>query len=212
MTLFSAWLNLSDDRNDPGDANRDGARRAIAAGEQLFDSAPVYITNVRGLNDNAALGKPDTLTGTCTTCHDAPNIGNHSLPLPLDIGTSHSRLPGAESDPNVAAALPSSHCPTCRSIRSMAVRILSTPENLRRSTRPTPAKRSFRGLAAISIAGKGRFFVAWPHVAAFSQRCRSRSARARKLLQQALPDGSDRGAEARPGRVPQLTLRGGRSG
>ncbi len=105
MTLFSAWLNLSDDRNDPGDANRDGARRAIAAGEQLFDSAPVHITNVRGLNDNAALGKPDTLTGTCTTCHDAPNIGNHSLPLPLDIGTSHSLLPGAESDPNVAAAL-----------------------------------------------------------------------------------------------------------
>jgi cytochrome c peroxidase len=105
MTLFAAWLNLSGDHKDPSDSNRDAARRAIAAGEQLFDSAPVHITNVRGLNDNAALGKPDTLTGTCTTCHDAPNIGNHSLPLPLDIGTSHTLLPDAESDPNVAAGL-----------------------------------------------------------------------------------------------------------
>lgn len=105
ITLFSAWLNPGGDRDGPGEANRDAARRAIAAGERLFDSAPVHITNVRGLNDNAALGKPTTLTGTCTTCHDTPNIGNHSLPLPLDIGTSHSLLPGAESDPNVAAAL-----------------------------------------------------------------------------------------------------------
>jgi cytochrome c peroxidase len=112
MTLFSAWLNLSGDRDDPGEANRDAARRAIAAGEQLFDSTPVHITNVRGLNDNAALGKPDTLTGTCTTCHDTPNVGNHSFPLPLDIGTSHSLLPGAESDPKIAAALAELSLPT----------------------------------------------------------------------------------------------------
>ena len=25
-------------------------------------------------------------TGTCTTCHDTPNAGNHSIPAPLDIG------------------------------------------------------------------------------------------------------------------------------
>ena len=24
--------------------------------------------------------------GTCTTCHDTPNSGNHSIPAPLDIG------------------------------------------------------------------------------------------------------------------------------
>lgn len=39
------------------------------------------------------------------TCHDAPNVGDHSFPLPLDIGTGHSVLPGAEPDPNIAAAL-----------------------------------------------------------------------------------------------------------
>jgi len=28
---------------------------------------------------------PD-IPGTCTTCHDTPNAGNHSIPAPLDIG------------------------------------------------------------------------------------------------------------------------------
>jgi cytochrome c peroxidase len=28
----------------------------------------------------------DPLNGTCTTCHDSPNVGNHSVALPLDLG------------------------------------------------------------------------------------------------------------------------------
>jgi len=28
-----------------------------------------------------------SLTGTCGTCHDTPNLGNHSFPTPLNIGT-----------------------------------------------------------------------------------------------------------------------------
>jgi cytochrome c peroxidase len=40
---------------------------------------------VRGLND--ALSQP-TITATCTTCHDDPNVGNHSTSLPLDLGIS----------------------------------------------------------------------------------------------------------------------------
>ena len=32
-------------------------------------------------------------------------MGNHSLPLPLDIGIGHPALPNFESDPNIAAAL-----------------------------------------------------------------------------------------------------------
>lgn len=96
MTLFSAWST---------DSEASAARQAIAAGEALFNSAPIQITNVRGLNDNAALGKPASIAGTCTSCHDAPNIGDHSLPLPLDIGTGHATLAGVEPDPNIAAAL-----------------------------------------------------------------------------------------------------------
>jgi cytochrome c peroxidase len=104
MTLFAAWANLSDrdTGGDYGKERRYAARRAIAAGETLFNSAPVQISNVRGLNDNAALGKPSTFTGTCTTCHDTPNVGDHSFPLPLDIGTGHSVLSSLETDPNIA--------------------------------------------------------------------------------------------------------------
>jgi cytochrome c peroxidase len=79
--------------------------RAIAAGEAIFNSAPLQITNVRGLNDNASLGKPASFVGNCTSCHDAPNVGDHSLPLPLDIGTAHTPLAAMENDPVIAAAL-----------------------------------------------------------------------------------------------------------
>ena len=104
MLLFAPWANLTEDI-DFFDAKRNAARREIAAGETLFNTAPITITNVRGLNDNAALGKPTSFVGHCTTCHDTPNVGDHSLPLPLDIGTSHSALPGLENDPAIAAAL-----------------------------------------------------------------------------------------------------------
>lgn len=105
MTLFAAWSGLNDDDGNFIERYRDEQRRKIAAGATLFNSAPVQISNVRGLNDNVALGKPSTFTGTCTTCHDTPNVGNHSFPLPLDIGTGHSVLPSVESDPNIVAGL-----------------------------------------------------------------------------------------------------------
>ncbi len=105
MTLFSAWVAASEGSGDYRAWQTAEARRAIAAGETLFDSAPVQISNVRGLNDNPALGSPASFTGTCTTCHDNPNAGDHSLPLPLDIGTGHAALPSLEPDANIAAAL-----------------------------------------------------------------------------------------------------------
>jgi hypothetical protein len=105
MTLFAPWANLTADVQERDEERRADARRAVAAGELVFDTAPIEITNVRGLNDNAALGKPESFVGHCTSCHDTPNIGNHSLPLPLDIGTSHATGAGMESDPAIAAGL-----------------------------------------------------------------------------------------------------------
>lgn len=104
MQLFASWAQ---DQHSPAFAfdRQRAARAAIAAGERLFNSAPLTITNVRGLNDNAALGNPTSFKGTCTTCHDAPNVGDHSLPLPLDIGTAHTANPSYESDPIIAAAV-----------------------------------------------------------------------------------------------------------
>lgn len=104
MQLFAAWIETPHARAAGFDRQR-AAQAAIAAGEQLFDSAPLTITNVRGLNDSAALGSPTSIKGTCTTCHDAPNVGDHSLPLPLDIGTAHTANPSYEPDPIIAAAV-----------------------------------------------------------------------------------------------------------
>jgi cytochrome c peroxidase len=99
MSLFSAWANT-------GDYSRKAkAREDIAAGEKLFNTAPLSISNVRGLNDSPALSRPTSIQGTCTTCHDSPNVGNHSMPLPLDIGVAHTEAPGLESDPLVAKAV-----------------------------------------------------------------------------------------------------------
>ena len=59
------------------------ARKAVARGQELFNSKPIQIRDVIGLNDALAI---PTIPGTCTTCHNSPNVGNHSVPLPLDIG------------------------------------------------------------------------------------------------------------------------------
>jgi hypothetical protein len=103
FTLYVPWLpdNARKEQQDAGAAQQ--ARADIAAGEQLFNTAPLKITAVRGLNDNPALGDPKEIDGTCSTCHDTPGVGNHSFPLPLDIATSHSVQ--SESDPTIAAAL-----------------------------------------------------------------------------------------------------------
>jgi cytochrome c peroxidase len=92
FTLYGSWQNS----NNP-------AQASIARGEGVFNTAPMQITNVRGINDNAALGSPANLKGSCSFCHDTPNVGNHSLPLPLDTGTP--RRAATETDPNILAGL-----------------------------------------------------------------------------------------------------------
>ncbi|HEX2658697.1 MAG TPA: hypothetical protein VHU40_10505 [Polyangia bacterium] len=79
---YDAWANR------PG-TGVDAARRAVARGQALFNTKPIAIKNVKGINDD--LGVP-VLNGTCTTCHDTPNAGNHSIPAPLDIGLTDAAL------------------------------------------------------------------------------------------------------------------------
>lgn len=87
MTLYRGWQSYIEDarRPDPEDRDRSVAvaRRAIARGEALFNGKPIAITGVKGLNDDLNVA---VIAGTCTTCHNTPNAGNHSVPLPLDIG------------------------------------------------------------------------------------------------------------------------------
>jgi cytochrome c peroxidase len=79
---YDAWTALP--QADP--------RAAIARGQALFNSLPINITGVAGINDDVSTGGLvaggiPSLQGTCGTCHDTPNVGDHSFPTPLDIGT-----------------------------------------------------------------------------------------------------------------------------
>jgi len=105
MQVFASWSNAGINRRDRNEDGNAWARRDIAAGELIFNTAQLTITGVRGLNDNSALGRPASIKGTCTTCHDTPDVGNHSLPLPLDIGVAHPTLANFEPDHGLADAL-----------------------------------------------------------------------------------------------------------
>ncbi|MCK9685453.1 cytochrome C [Scleromatobacter humisilvae] len=87
MSLYTGWQSYIFDARRPDQEGRSRevavARRAVARGEALFNSKPISITGVKGLNDDLHL---PVIAGTCTTCHNAPNAGNHSVPLPLDLG------------------------------------------------------------------------------------------------------------------------------
>jgi cytochrome c peroxidase len=80
--LFDSWSNSSNWRSswrhDPSEQ-----RAKIARGQTIFNAKPIDIQNVAGLNDDLNVS---SIPGTCGTCHDAPNVGSHSLPVPLNIG------------------------------------------------------------------------------------------------------------------------------
>ena len=97
MSLYGGWQSYLFDARRPDDEGRDRrvavARRAVARGEVLFNTKPILITGVKGLNDDLHL---PSIAGTCTTCHDAPNAGNHSVPLPLDLGLTDASRRNAD--------------------------------------------------------------------------------------------------------------------
>jgi hypothetical protein len=79
---FDAWAST------PGPS----PRAAVARGQAIFNSKSINIAGVAGINDPVAagglgVGDDPPLPGTCGTCHDTPNVGNHSFPTPLNIGT-----------------------------------------------------------------------------------------------------------------------------
>jgi len=83
--LYDAW------------SGRDGhgakeARRAIGRGQAIFNSRTFTISGVGGLNVNSPFNPPlpASFEGTCTTCHNTPNAGNHSIVAPLDIGLAEA--------------------------------------------------------------------------------------------------------------------------
>jgi hypothetical protein len=76
--LFDRWARAK--------GHNDDARRSVARGQALFNTKAITISGVSGINDEPVFGSPKALVGTCTTCHNTPNGGNHSVVAPLNIG------------------------------------------------------------------------------------------------------------------------------
>jgi cytochrome c peroxidase len=86
--VFRPWLA-------PGHGDLLAARQSIARGEEVFNNTQINITGVAGIND--VLNVP-TFSGSCGTCHDTPNVGDHSIKAPLDIGIADA---GANAPPGL---------------------------------------------------------------------------------------------------------------
>jgi hypothetical protein len=91
FSLFNAWANL------PG-ANPAAIQRAsIARGEAIFNTRPISIRGIAGLNDRPGQNPRNTIVGTCGTCHNAPNVGSSTVNGMFNTGISN---------PNRASDLP----------------------------------------------------------------------------------------------------------
>ena len=78
---YDAWARwLTSKANEH---SRVAARAAVVRGQAIFNTRLINITDVNGLNDDLNV---KLIPGTCTTCHDTPNAGDHSVPAPLNIG------------------------------------------------------------------------------------------------------------------------------
>ncbi len=85
--LYRPWLGLE------GRSRVTLDRESIARGEDVFNNTSFNITGVTGLND--ALNMP-SISGFCGTCHDTPDVGDHSVKAPLNIGVANA---GANAPP-----------------------------------------------------------------------------------------------------------------
>jgi cytochrome c peroxidase len=77
FTLYTNWSNVS--------GSSAAAQQSIARGEMLFNNRPILISVVPGFND---VQGQDQVTGTCSTCHNAPNVGVDSSFAMMNIGTT----------------------------------------------------------------------------------------------------------------------------
>jgi hypothetical protein len=88
FNIFDAWANADADPTLIGQAlQQASAKASIARGQEIFNSHPFDISGVNGLNN--LLGQ-EVVHGTCSTCHNSPNVGGHSVIRFFDTGTANS--------------------------------------------------------------------------------------------------------------------------
>jgi hypothetical protein len=79
FNLFDAW-----EKESPH-------RQSIYRGQTIFNTKTFSISGVAGFNNatfSSGVTPPDTVVSTCGICHDTPNVGNHSVAAPLNIGVA----------------------------------------------------------------------------------------------------------------------------
>jgi hypothetical protein len=85
FTLYDGWHD-----------DRDETHASIERGQALFNAQRLTVEKVGGLHastitlpDGATINGPTgALRGSCSSCHNAPNVGDHSTRLPINIGVS----------------------------------------------------------------------------------------------------------------------------
>jgi hypothetical protein len=92
FNIFDAWevYAVNGRHNDcEGDA-----RAAIYRGQEIFNFLEFTISGVNGFNNVVG----ENYVGTCSSCHNTPNVGGHSVIRMMDIGTT--------DEPNCNPVLP----------------------------------------------------------------------------------------------------------
>jgi hypothetical protein len=83
FTLFASWSESTSESRRDRSEEREEARESIARGEAIFNTRPMDIKGVAGLSDVAGM---TVVHGFCSTCHNTPNVGNHSSYVPMNTG------------------------------------------------------------------------------------------------------------------------------
>jgi cytochrome c peroxidase len=92
FALFTSWETLTG--RDPQSL----ARASIGRGERIFNSRPILLSGIAGLNDQIGPnGLPlSQLHGTCGTCHNTPNAGSHSTAALFNTGIADAARRSAD--------------------------------------------------------------------------------------------------------------------
>jgi cytochrome c peroxidase len=84
FNIYDAWETYAVNGRH-NDCTAD-AKAAIYRGQEIFNFNQFTISGVTGFNDVPGIGDP--YVGTCSSCHNTPNVGGHSVIRMMDIGTA----------------------------------------------------------------------------------------------------------------------------
>jgi len=92
MTFFDPWE--SDEITQTTTLNKN--RGELGDGENIFYTKPMFFTTAGGGTEVPGLSdvKPNLKVGTCTTCHNTPEFGSHSVARFFATGTSDPFMGG----------------------------------------------------------------------------------------------------------------------